>query len=102
MNCVKEQIFRMPFAIETHNLTKQYRSQNENHPAVQGLDLTIKSGVLYGLAGPDSAGKSTTNRTLAPVILLTSGEAQISGYGVTNQSWHADRCNLHQRSIVVQ
>ena len=90
----------MPFAIETHNLTKQYRSQNENHPAVQGLDLTIQPGELYGLVGSDGAGKSTTIRILATVILPTSGEAQMGGYGVTNQTWHAGRCNLSQWSIV--
>jgi ABC-2 type transport system ATP-binding protein len=76
----------MPYAIETHNLTKQYRSQNENHPAVQGLDLTIQPGELYGLVGSDGAGKSTTIRILATVILPTSGEAQIGGYGVIDQA----------------
>ena len=76
----------MPLAIETHNLTKQYRSQKENHPAVQELNLTTQPGELYGLVGPDGAGKSTTIRILATVILPTSGDAQIAGFDVTSQA----------------
>lgn len=34
----------MSFAIEAHQLTKQYRSQKENHPAVQDLNLAIRQG----------------------------------------------------------
>jgi ABC-2 type transport system ATP-binding protein len=79
----------MPLAIETQNLTKQYRSQNENHPATQDLNFAIRSGELYGLVGSDGAGKYTTIRILATVILPTSGEAQIGGYGVIDQAEQA-------------
>jgi ABC-type lipoprotein export system ATPase subunit len=36
----------MSFAIEAHQLTKQYRSQKENHPAIQDLNLVIRPGEL--------------------------------------------------------
>ena len=79
----------MSFAIEAHQLTKQYRSQKENHPAVQDLDLAIHAGELYALVGPDGAGKTTTIRILATVMLPTSGDAQICGFEVTSQAEEA-------------
>jgi ABC-2 type transport system ATP-binding protein len=76
----------MNLAIEAHNLTKEYRSQKENHPAIQALNLSIRPGELYGLVGPDGAGKSTTIRILATVMLPTSGKAQIGGNDVSHQA----------------
>ena len=76
----------MSYNIVAQQLTKQYRSQKENHPAVQDLNLAIQPGELYGLVGPDGAGKSTTIRILATVMLATSGDARIGGYDVTHQA----------------
>jgi len=76
----------MDFVIEAHQLTKQYHSQKENHPAVQDLNLAIQSGEFYGFVGPDGAGKTTAIRILATVKLPTSGEAQIGGFDVTHQA----------------
>ena len=44
------------YAIETTDLTKRYESTT----AVEGLDLAIPEGVVYGFLGPNGAGKSTT------------------------------------------
>jgi ABC-2 type transport system ATP-binding protein len=50
--------------------------------AVDGLELEIGAGELFGLVGPDGAGKTTTLRMLAGVLRPTSGDAVVGGFGV--------------------
>lgn len=61
----------MQFAIETKKLTKKFGSNT----AVSELDLQIRPGEIFGLVGPDGAGKSTTMRLLSTAMTPTSGEA---------------------------
>lgn len=53
--------------------------------AVNGVDLKIATGEIYGLVGSDGAGKTTTMRLLVGALLPTSGEASICGYSVKTQ-----------------
>ncbi|HQN01109.1 MAG TPA: ABC transporter ATP-binding protein [Candidatus Hydrogenedentes bacterium] len=50
------------------------------------IDLTVESGQLYGLVGPDGAGKTTILRILSTVIKPTSGSAHLAGFDVIKQS----------------
>lgn len=50
--------------------------------AVDGVDLTIPSGMIFGLLGPDGAGKSTLIRMLATVLAPKTGDAAIFGNSV--------------------
>jgi ABC-2 type transport system ATP-binding protein len=50
--------------------------------AVEGLDLEVARGELFGIVGPDGAGKTTTLRMLAGVLRPTSGTALIEGVDV--------------------
>jgi len=72
---------RMETAIETVGLTHRYGRRGSS-PAVTGVDLTIAPGQLYGLVGPDGAGKTTILRLLAGVIPLRDGEARVAGHDV--------------------
>ncbi len=65
----------MTVAIHTQVLTKRYGS----HTALHGLDLTVRSGTVFGLIGPNGAGKTTTLRMLLDIIRPTSGELQVLG-----------------------
>jgi ABC-2 type transport system ATP-binding protein len=47
--------------------------------ALAGLSFAVKAGELYGLVGPDGAGKTTAIRALAGLIDLDSGEARVLG-----------------------
>jgi ABC-2 type transport system ATP-binding protein len=51
--------------------------------AVDGLDLQVQAGEIYGLVGPDGAGKTTTIRLLCGVMLPDSGEVTVGGYSMT-------------------
>lgn len=50
--------------------------------AVQNLDLEVGQGELYGVVGPDGAGKTTAMRMLAGILAPTSGQAWIDGVSV--------------------
>ncbi len=65
----------MSLAIETKNLAKYY---GEIH-AVDGIDLAIPTGKLFGFLGPNGAGKSTTISILSTVLPPTSGNATVLG-----------------------
>jgi ABC-2 type transport system ATP-binding protein len=49
-------------------------------PAVQGLNFTVGAGEVLGLVGPNGAGKTTTIRSIAGIIIPTSGQIQIAGH----------------------
>lgn len=53
--------------------------------AVDGVDLNIKSGEIYGLVGSDGAGKTTTMRLLVGALLPDQGEVNICGYDLHRQ-----------------
>jgi ABC-2 type transport system ATP-binding protein len=51
--------------------------------AVDGLDLSVRSGEIYGFLGPNGAGKSTVVRILCTLLRPSSGTASVAGYDVT-------------------
>jgi ABC-2 type transport system ATP-binding protein len=53
--------------------------------AVDGVDLAIDDGEIYGFLGPNGAGKSTTVRMLCTLLAPTSGHAAIGGHDVAKQ-----------------
>lgn len=62
-------------AIKTDLLTKVFTGA----PAVDKLSFSVKMGEIFGLVGPDGAGKTTTMRLLAGIMDPTSGSAEILG-----------------------
>ena len=53
--------------------------------AVDGLELEVAPGELFGLVGPDGAGKTTTLRMLAGVLRPTAGDALVGGFSVVRE-----------------
>ncbi|MFI9026718.1 ATP-binding cassette domain-containing protein [Streptomyces sp. NPDC053560] len=65
-----------PPVIETRGLTKAYGS---GRPAVEGLDLSVPPGSIFGFLGPNGSGKTTTIRMLMGLIRPTAGSARLLG-----------------------
>jgi ABC-type multidrug transport system ATPase subunit len=65
-------------AISLRGLTRAFGDLR----AVDGLSLDVAPGELFGLVGPDGAGKTTTLRMLAGVLRPTSGDALVGGISV--------------------
>ena len=74
-------VVQVPPIIETHALTRDFKKTR----AVDSLDLSIQPGELFGLVGPDGAGKTTTLRLLAGLLNITSGSAKVAGYDLARQ-----------------
>jgi len=68
-------------AIKTSNLTKVFNG----NIAVDNLNLEIERGELFGLVGPDGAGKTTTMRLLTAIMEPTSGEAWVAGHSIIKE-----------------
>jgi ABC-2 type transport system ATP-binding protein len=69
-------------AVEARGLTKIFG----DIVAVDGLDLTIRRGEVFGLLGPNGSGKTTTIRMLCGLLQPTRGEATVVGFDVRRES----------------
>jgi ABC-2 type transport system ATP-binding protein len=70
------------YAIEATDLVRQFK----NGPrAVDGIDLGVTPGEIYGFLGPNGAGKSTTVHMLTTLLPPTSGTARVAGYDVVTE-----------------
>lgn len=78
--------------IETQNLSKYFGRQ----AALQGVDLTVKQGEVFGFIGPNGAGKTTTIRILLGMLRKSGGEAKLLG----GDPWQ-DAVALHRRLVYV-
>ncbi len=59
--------------------------------AVDHLDLTVPSGLLFGFLGPNGAGKTTTLKMLVGLLRPTSGTAEVAGFDVVTQPLEVKR-----------
>jgi ABC-2 type transport system ATP-binding protein len=64
----------LPFALEIHGLVKRF-----DRPAVDGLELTVRTAEFYALVGPNGAGKTTTLRMIAGLLRPDAGTIRVSG-----------------------
>jgi len=67
--------------IQTQALSRDFK----NHRAVDNLNLDIQPGELFGLVGPDGAGKTTTLRLLAGLLYISEGSATVAGNDLATQ-----------------
>ncbi len=78
--------------ISTRGLTRVFgrsggRASGEGQArAVDGLDLAVARGEVFGLVGPDGAGKTTTLRLLAAILDPTAGSASVAGFDTVRQA----------------
>src|SRR5574337_158783 len=69
-------------SIKVENLTKSFKDV----VAVNSLHFEVGKGELFGLVGPDGAGKTTTMRLLAGILAPTSGNAWVAGHSILTEA----------------
>jgi ABC-2 type transport system ATP-binding protein len=72
----------MPAAIVVEGLERAFGELR----AVQGVDLQVEEGEIYGFLGPNGAGKTTTVRVLTTLLLPTGGSARVGGHDVVREA----------------
>jgi ABC-2 type transport system ATP-binding protein len=70
------------YAIEAEGLVREFK---KGPRAVDGIDLVVSPGEIYGFLGPNGAGKSTTVHMLVTLLPPTAGSARVAGYDVVKQ-----------------
>jgi ABC-type multidrug transport system ATPase subunit len=71
-----------PTVVATKGLTKRFGRVT----AVEGVDLEVREGDLFGFLGPNGSGKTTTLRMLLGLVFATSGEIEILGHPMPSRS----------------
>jgi len=72
-------------AIEVESLVREFK---KGPRAVDGIDLYVSPGEIYGFLGPNGAGKSTTVLMLTTLLPPTSGTARVAGFDVVREGEH--------------
>jgi len=70
--------------IELKNIVKTYSTKKNKITAVDNVSFSVKEGELFGLIGPDGAGKSSIFRILTTLLLADSGSASVMELDVVN------------------
>src|SRR5882724_92064 len=81
------------FAIEIENLTKEYPFgflHLKKKTSLEGLNMQVEMGEVFGFIGPNGAGKSTTIKLLMGLIFPTAGTARILGKPISDVEMHKD------------
>ena len=71
--------------IEVERLGREFGRGSKSVRAVDGIDLRVEPGEVYGFLGPNGAGKSTTVLMLTTLLPPTSGAARVAGYDVVKE-----------------
>src|SRR6266852_892273 len=80
-------------AIEIENLTKEYPFgflHLKKKTSLEGLNMQVEMGEVFGFIGPNGAGKSTTIKLLMRLIFPTAGSARILGRPISDVEMHKD------------
>lgn len=80
MNPSSDTALHDALAVEAHGLRRTFRDV----VAVDDVDLEVRAGAIFGLLGPDGAGKSTLIRMLATVLTPDAGDAMAFGHSAVN------------------
>jgi len=78
----------MDKVIEVKDLVKDYG----NIHAVKGVSFEVNKGEIFGLIGPNAAGKTTTLRIISTLLQVTSGEIKVFGHSVTKEPDEVRKC----------
>ena len=66
-------------AVVVHNLVKRFKAGKETIEAVRGVSLDVARGEIFGIIGPDGAGKTSLFRMLTTLLIPDEGRATVDG-----------------------
>ncbi len=72
----------MEYAVQTEGIARSFGDVK----AVDGIDLHIPSGEIYGFLGPNGAGKTTLVRMLITLLMPTAGRGTVAGFDIVRKS----------------
>lgn len=75
--------------VHVENIKKTYEKGTVT--ALDNVSFDVKSGELFGLIGPDGAGKTSLFRVLTTLLLPDGGQAQVAGFDVVKDFWEIRR-----------
>lgn len=73
----------MSYVLRTNKLSKHYKDKK----IIEGVNITVKKGEIYGLLGVNGAGKTTIMKLITNLIKPTFGSIEVFGQTLTNQSY---------------
>ncbi|HSD28540.1 MAG TPA: ABC transporter ATP-binding protein [Vicinamibacteria bacterium] len=79
-----------PSALVTTGLSKSYRTGHiiqGRRPALQDLDLEVRTGEIFGYVGPNGSGKTTTLKLLVGLLKADRGDARVLGQSLASRAW---------------
>ena len=69
-------------SVQAENIIKNYGTKKEPVHALKGISFEVKKGELFGIIGPDGAGKTSLFRILTTLLLADGGNATVDGFDV--------------------
>lgn len=69
-------------AVIVNNVVKNYGTKKEKITALKGINIDVRKGELFGIIGPDGAGKTSLFRVLTTLLLPDAGSAVVDGFDV--------------------
>lgn len=69
-------------SVTVNNLAKQYGKKKDTVQALKGVSFEVEKGELFGIIGPDGAGKTSLFRILTTLLLPDGGSASVDGFDV--------------------
>ncbi len=75
----------MDVSVKVNNISKSFKTGKTEVKALQNISFDVSRGEVFGLIGPDGAGKTTLFRILTTLMVADKGEAAVDGFDVVNQ-----------------
>ena len=72
-------------AIQAQNIVKRYGAKKDTVTALHGISFSVEKGELFGIIGPDGAGKTSLFRILTTLLLPDGGEASVNGLDIVKE-----------------
>lgn len=73
------------YSVEVQHISKSYTVKKQTTSALKDISFSVKKGELFGIIGPDGAGKTSLFRILTTLLLVDEGAATVEGMNVVNE-----------------